>query len=180
MERRASELLSSTSTTRERLYTASARLHLPHSCIMPPAIRMSATLSFTSKSIPANGLDQRIGLGSYSQHQDIHTQLSDCSNNLSFSSRVCHRLSFLYRLFPPQYTYIYAPPTRSSIPCFSTSVYPTRTELRRYMVAFHSSRAFSHACAPGNVTRLHAILATHLSRRKSAKRRKERHKGAYF
>ena len=137
MERRASGLLSSTSTTWERLYTATARLHLPHSCIMPPAIRMSATLSSTSKSIP------RQRAGSENRFEFLLTQLSDCPNNLSFSSRVCHRLSFLYRLFPPQYTYIYAPPTRCSIPWFSTSVYPTGTELRRYMAAFHSSRAVS-------------------------------------
>ena len=79
------------------------------------------------------------------RHQAIHTQLSDSSNNLSFSSRVYHRLSFLSRLFPPQYIYIYPPPTRSSISCFSTSVHPTRTDPRHSMAAFHSSHVLSHA-----------------------------------
>ena len=79
------------------------------------------------------------------RYQAIHTQLSDSSNNLSFSSRVYHRLSFLSRLFPPQYTYIYPPPTRSSIPCFSSSVYPPRTDPRHSMAAFHSSHVLSHA-----------------------------------
>ena len=35
-----------------------------------------------------------------------------------------------------------------SIPYFFTSVYPTQTEPRHSMAAFHSSHAFSHACAP--------------------------------
>ena len=35
-----------------------------------------------------------------------------------------------------------------SIPYFSTSVYPTQTEPHHSMAAFHSSHAFSHACAP--------------------------------
>ena len=176
MERRASGLLSSTSTTRERLYTATARLHLPHSCIMPPAIRMSATLSSTSKSIPRQRAGSENSLSSYSPN--CQTARITCPSRPGFAID-CPFFTASSRLNIP--ISMPLPPDALFPGSLLPSTLPEQSCAAIWRRSIHLARfPNSHACAPGNATRIHAILATHLSRRGSAKRRKERHTGAYF
>lgn len=81
-------------------------------------------------------------------------------------------LSLLYRLFPPQYTYIHASPTRPSFPWLPLFRLPYSDESAPlYGSVPFISHTLSYACA-GNVIHIHAVLTTHLCRRESATRRK--------
>ena len=108
------------------------------------------------------------------RHQDIHTHLSDSSNNLSFSSQVCHRVFSLPPL--PASKYLYLCPSH-------LNVYPLLLHFRLpyadRAAALHGGVPFIPRVFPcvraGNATGMHVLLATLLSRRESATRRKERH-----
>ena len=108
------------------------------------------------------------------RHQDIHSHLSDSSNNLSFSSQVCHRVFSLPPL--PASKYLYLCPSH-------LNVYPL---LLHFRLPYADRAAPLHGGVPfiprvfpcvraGNAIRMLVLLATHLSRRESETRRKEKH-----
>ena len=103
-------------------------------------------------------------------------------NNLSFSSRVCHGLSLLHRLFPPQYIYIHASRTRPTIPRLSLLPLPYSDDAASlYDGVPFISCTFSHACG-GNATpirrRHHAFIKTRVDDKERKKRIQERTSGS--
>lgn len=88
-------------------------------------------------------------------------------------------LSLLYRLFPPQYTYIHASPTRPSFPWLPLFRPPYSDESAPlYGSVPFISHTLSYACA-GNVIHIHAVLTIYADG-SQLRGEKETHIGAYF